>query len=888
MSRFPTVSETPKRRRRSERRLVNALPAFVRREEFEDLKKSNLALRRTNAELEMLYAVSIGLTSTLNLDSLFQLVLGRLTEGLKYDRAFIMLYDAERHILHNGRVRGATPKVKKALQNLEIPVDLHYRVLEQVVGKRRSYVANPDDVRRASGHERELVDFLQTKALAVVPLISQKRLLGVLWVDLLREARDIEPREVRLLTQIASQVAVAIDHAQAYETITDLNARLEAKVMERTRDLERTGMKLKDAFRTLKELDDFKNKFFAHISHELRTPLTLLLAPLDLLLESQTLGPGERRTLQTVRANAKQLMKMINALLELSKVRSGKMQLRFQSVDLGDLLRAVIERVAPLAASCGIRLNLEAPPGCEIYLDREQFVIIMQNLLANALNFTEEGGVVEVIVKSCDATVQIEVRDTGRGIPDADLPYIFERFVHGHGGRTQGTGIGLALAKELVELHGGALRARSIVGSGTVMSLEMRMGKEHLRPEWVVEDGMPEIPFDVIASPETFDMLNPLDHHDIEDLAPLPAREGNDHWKILVVEDHPEMRAYLKHVLSERYTVVTAARGEQGLEVAQAQQPDLVLTDVSMAGMNGYELCQALKRDPATRAVPVIVLTAHVDPDETVKALEHFGADDYIPKPFHPRELLARVERFLRLREMQAQLLHVEKLASLGQLSAGLAHEINNPLGFIKSGLASLRKNLAVDQREQVQFVIESMEEGIDRIRNLVRDLRDYSRGDGGHLQQINIKREIDLCLQILSTKIREKKIDVSVDVGPQEVIYAHGSQVGQVLMNLLHNAVQAVPQAGTINVELRRVDGEVLISVKDSGPGIRGEHLRRIFNPFFTTKAPGEGLGLGLSICEQIVRGHGGRIWVESEEGAGTIFFVALPQSTVCDLEKP
>lgn len=861
-------------------------------------KKAKPIPTKSRDELEILYAISTAVSSTLKLDNLFQVVLKQVTQHLGYDRALILLMDREKRILHRGKIRGAPLKVRKSLEGLEIPIDLQYNVLDTVIRKRQSYIANPKDIEQAIGFEREMVEFLKTKSFCVFPLTIKKRLVGILWVDYVKQDREILDKDIHLLEQVASQVAIAIDHAQAYQTISDLNEHLEEKVTERTRDLERTGFKLKEAFKTLKELDHLKNRFFTNISHELRTPLTLLLSPIELLLDNKKIRGKERQILSTVRANARQLLKMINALLDLTKIKAGKMHLRFQKIDIVKNISGICDRIRPSAEAKGVTLILDANPSCMLFVDPDQFVIILQNLLANALKFTESGGTVRVTLREESDFIEVEVRDTGIGISHGDLPHIFDRFSQGQAMRSLGTGIGLSLAYELTELHGGNLTARSVVGSGTVMMLQLKKGKDHLRPEWIIDvEKTEKFPSKIMAT-----KANELWYSKQkvqEELGEQIPKEDQIGWRILVVEDHPDMLAYIKYILSSRYQILTASNGHKGFELAKKEQPDLVVTDVSMQGMDGYGLCEALKKDPSVSHMPVIFLTAHADPDGLVRALESYGADDYVSKPFHARELLARVERLLRLRELQAQLLQADRLASLGQLSAGLAHEVNNPLGFIKSGVSSLRKNIekvhskgslqsknpGKEFRDQAEWVLNRMEQGIDRIHKLIRGLQDYSRKDSGVFQQISLKRELDLCLQILGPKIREKELLIQVDIKQTPLIFGRGSQLGQVLMNLIHNAIQAVEKGGQIEIKARKsatrhLKEEVEIQVKDNGPGIPKENLQRIFNPFFTTKDPGEGLGLGLPICDQIIRSHGGTLSVESRRNEGSIFSIKLPQN--------
>ncbi|WP_139559712.1 ATP-binding protein [Methylotetracoccus oryzae] len=451
------------------------------------------------------------------------------------------------------------------------------------------------------------------------------------------------------LTLVASQIATGIANAREYE---EERKRAEA----------------------LAEIDRAKTVFFSNVSHEFRTPLTLLLGPTEeaLALPDQALrGEG----LATVFRNARRLLKLVNTLLDFSRVEAGRVQACYEPVDLPGLtadlasvFRAAIERA-------GLRFHVHCPAlpdGAEpAYVDRELWEKIVLNLLSNALKFTLTGAI-EVRVESRGAQVQLVVRDTGIGIPASELPRIFERFhrVQNRGGRShEGSGIGLALVRELVKLHGGNVSVDSAEGRGSTFTVTLPLGKGHLDPRRI---GPPSGPLDhgTRASPILEEALNwlpdaersaerpgSLEHEVLFEAE--PGRRGEPRLRelsgrILWADDNADLRAYVARLLGERFQVEAVADGEAALAAARTRRPDLVLADVMMPRLDGFGLLRALRDDPATAGIPVILLLARAGEESRIEGMGA-GADDYLIKPFSARELLARVEGALKLARLRQE-----------------------------------------------------------------------------------------------------------------------------------------------------------------------------------------------------------------------------------------
>jgi PAS domain S-box-containing protein len=441
----------------------------------------------------------------------------------------------------------------------------------------------------------------------------------------------------------------------------------------------------------LAELDRAKTAFFSNVSHEFRTPLTLMLGPLEQMLADGhgAMAPPQHKELEVVHRNGLRLLKLVNTLLDFSRIEAGRIQASYEPTDLAtctaelaSVFRSAIERA-------GLRFIVDCPPLPDVVsIDREMWEKIVLNLLSNAFKFTFEGEVA-VSLRWCGEHVALAVRDTGTGIPEHELPHIFERFhrIRNAQARThEGTGIGLALVQELVRLHGGQITVASAVGVGTTFTVVIPTGTAHLPADHIgaahrltstalgtdpyVEEALRWLP----AAPEQpSGLVAPaLSHVAAPALPCLPAR-------ILLADDNADMRDYVQRLLrSHHWEVEAVADGAQALAAAGAHRPDLVLADVMMPGLDGFALLRALRANPHTAAIPVLLLSARAGEEARVEGLTA-GADDYLIKPFSARELLARVRAQLELarvrREAEAALRereeHINRLNA--QLRADLA-----------------------------------------------------------------------------------------------------------------------------------------------------------------------------------------------------------------------
>lgn len=397
------------------------------------------------------------------------------------------------------------------------------------------------------------------------------------------------------------------------------------------------------------ELDSLKSRFFANISHEFRTPLTLILAPLEKYLQEDKSGPEKRSEFASMYRSATRLLNLVNQLLDLSRFEAGTMKLRATSGDIIEFVRITMSEFQSISDSRNIDFRLlHHDEAIEMFFDRDKMGKILNNLLSNAFKFTPEGREITVLIDReqphsvFDAgCVRIRLRDTGIGISPVHIDKVFDRFYQVDGSFTrnyEGSGIGLALTKELVELSHGTISVESAEEKGSTFTIRFPLGAAAFRSDELVETPEHNVQPAIVSSP-------------IEDkVIDGEKTEWNDRIPILVIEDNPDLRAYLKRELGSSYHVHEAANGAEGIAIAMDEIPAIVISDVMMPVKDGTEVCRVLKENELTSHIPVILLTAKSGIESRIHGYET-GADDYIAKPFQMVELRARIENLLTNRK---------------------------------------------------------------------------------------------------------------------------------------------------------------------------------------------------------------------------------------------
>ncbi|MGZ3408529.1 MAG: ATP-binding protein, partial [Polyangia bacterium] len=511
---------------------------------------------------------------------------------------------------------------------------------------------------------------------------------------------DHDARERRqLLEFVLPTLSMALDNAISYRELTDYREALEIKVVERTAELVHARDQLAQSVRSLEEAQQVRDRIFANINHEIRTPLTLVhLAVSDVKQRWGTkLDERSLQQLDGIEMSTRKLLRLVDDLLILAPGREGKLRLTIRAIDLATLLELVVVTWRPAAEQKGLSIAFNGPKRCVRHLDEEKIERVVTNLISNAIKFTPAGGSVQVDLTDDVHGVAIAVRDTGIGIDDDLKKRLFGRFEQGrpavHAG-ARGSGIGLSIVKELTEAHGGEVSVENPRGGGSVFRVLLPTGAQ---PRAALSDGDSDsgtsAPLRLL--PDDFDSGRPI--------SPLPRvlePPGTPRATLLVAEDDPRLIEAIGMLLSTQYRVVLAGDGLTALRMAQQHMPDLLVSDVGMPGMDGLELTRRFRELPGNRLAPVVLLTAFANLSDRLQGFGA-GAIDYVVKPFEPAELLARVRSQLELRTLALRLHESEKLASLGTLSAGLAHEMRNPANAIVNAIEPLSELLPAELRQE-------------------------------------------------------------------------------------------------------------------------------------------------------------------------------------------
>ncbi|MEE3330714.1 MAG: ATP-binding protein [Myxococcota bacterium] len=715
-------------------------------------------------------------------------------------------------------------------------------------------------------------------------------------------------------------------------------------------------------------LDQAKTRFAANVHHELRTPLTLMLAPLEGIRAGDygAVDPTVERTIRTMHVNGQRLLKLINNLLDLAKLESEQFEIHRAPLQLAALIENVVEGAVPMAERKELALRtegLEALPG--ICADADALEKILVNLLGNALKFTDAGGVITVGTRPAEGGLDVYVRDTGIGLEPAQLGRVFDRFAQVDSSATrqhEGTGIGLSLTQELVGLHGGRVWADSEgIGHGATMYFFLPFGEsdaEEEEPVLTTGDGTALQMGRSLAAVEAELGLEELERSRAADGRYVELDRSAQRWEerqgevdagdvslgdadsrpqILVTDDNPDMRDLISFILGREFRVSTARDGREALDLLQSFEPDLIVSDIMMPEMSGTELCEAVKGDERLRDIPVMLVSSKAESEMKIEGLE-LGADDYVTKPFHPRELLVRarshaslrrarrdlgerndeLERtLLELQIAEAQLVKSERLAAVGELAAGIAHEVNNPVNYSLNAVRAMTgavgelREIAVDAasldwgnaaklKEQGDALRQKIEtagaeelaatigelsaiasDGLDRTHRLVLDLRDFAApGRADRSQRVDVRDGVRSTAQLVKHDLEPLGLKVELELSDDlSLVEGDSSALNQVFLNLIRNAADAMEGlTGSIVVGVFEGDGEVHIEVRDTGQGVAPDVMERLFEPFFTTKEAGRSSGLGLSMCRKIADAHGGYLKVESKVDIGSCFTLSLP----------
>ncbi|WP_072619838.1 response regulator [Spirulina major] len=602
------------------------------------------AIRSTLDPQEIFMTITKRLGTTLDVDGC---ALSLWTEADEYVQC-VGLYDRTSTWAEDGAVLDSEEAQPQLPQSLA-PIAGNPVLKQLLHTKEPVVITNMQEQEQASDeYGSDLPLRSPARALLIVPMLVDGQIIGSISLRQSELPRMWSRADIELTKSVASQAAIAVQQSRLYQ-------------------------KTRQQAERLLELDRQKNEFFQNISHEFRTPLTLMIGPLEAATHRDQPLPSDQT--QIALRNARRLLRLVNQLLDLQRLDAGRMQPKFRPCDLTEFVEQILESFRPYCDRKGLHLISHLTPCDPVYLDLEKFDKVVYNLLSNAMKFTEANGSITVSVKPAGAYVCLEVRDSGIGIADSQIPFLFDRFRQAEGSVNrsyEGTGLGLALVKEIVELHGGQITVQSIhqddataeETTGTAFIIWLHHGSTHLPSDQILEVAS-EVQV-TRAAVELADLEVELQDDDQSSLPDLPLAtipdgvtpEGIDPQKqlILVVDDNSDLRSYVSYVLkSAGYPVCTARNGAEGYSVLEEQRPKLIISDLMMPKVSGLDLIRMVRANEELRGIPIILLTAKADEMSRIEGTEQ-GADAYLSKPFNDRELLASVRNMLALKSNEERM----------------------------------------------------------------------------------------------------------------------------------------------------------------------------------------------------------------------------------------
>lgn len=491
---------------------------------------------------------------------------------------------------------------------------------------------------------------------------------------------------------------------------------------------------------SLRKIDQVKSRFFANISHEFRTPLTLILGNTENLFSEKN-TPQEKRKLQVIKQNAAKLLKLINQLLDLSKIDAGNMELKREEINIVSFLKGIFFSFESLALQKNIEFTFFSTHEKIVYsCEPEKIELIMLNILSNAFKFTEANGKINMNVNLQENNdIQISISDTGIGIPQDQLIYVFDRFYQADNSsirKHEGTGIGLALAKELTELHEGFIEVNSEPGKGAEFKLTLP-GKFTLS----------NLLNSVSGLSGNLKIRKKLLHNNFENESPVPLESSADSQDkseiIMVVEDNLEIQFFLGEILHNQYKIIFADDGQEGLLKAQNEVPDLIITDVMMPRMDGYQFCKQIKNNEKTSHIPIVMLTAKAGPNDKLDGLET-GADAFLTKPFNPRELKLMIKNLLKQRERFRKQFSKTIYLQPSKIKGTSIEQV-----FLQKTITIIETHFS-DYRFSVERLAEQLNMSVSQLNRKLNVLIDQPAGQ--LIRSLRLKRAADLLKQNSAT----------------------------------------------------------------------------------------------------------------------------------------
>lgn len=658
---------------------------------------------------------------------------------------------------------------------------------------------------------------------------------------------------------------------------------LESKADKMEVELYQRAQELQEANKSLIHSEKIKSEFFTNVSHELRTPLSLIFGPVESLLAGD-IDYKQRETLETIRNNSVRLLQLVNGLLDFAKFEAGKMKVEREPTDIVALLSSIFNDFDSVLNGKKITFIQDITiENKNVMIDRYLLERILFNLLSNAGKFTPEGGTVTVHARLNQDHLRISVEDTGIGISETDIPHLFKKFSQVEGSsarRFEGTGLGLAMVKEFAELLQGTVSIVSVPKKGSVFTVEcLAPLTDEVSSMQPIIERKPLIPVHTIYNKSH-------------------KAQKTEGLKVLVCEDNPELSTYIVTLLSEFCHVETAMNGKEGFEKVKTWKPDLVLSDVMMPEEDGIGLCTRIKSTKSTAEIAVVLLTALTHRDAMMRGWKA-GADEYLFKPFHPEELIARIKSLLTLikerkksrneikqlnNALQHNVLELEKVnQELEAFSYSVSHDMQSPIRVMSGYLHILQEDNIDKLDEDGLRTIEKINRSLESMSKLIDNLLSFFTTSRQDIKMENISTESlvnEVCLEQQKNNNGRK---VTIELESLKDITADQSLLHHVWTNLISNAFKYTRKKENAIIKIGSIEKKdsIVYYVKDNGAGFDMQYSNNLFKAFNRLHSKGEfeGSGIGLAIVEKIISRHGGKIWAEGKVNDGATFYFSLPK---------
>lgn len=693
------------------------------------------------------------------------------------------------------------------------------------------------------------------------------------------------------------------------QEIQETNKRLRISYEE----VEKKNEELKNLYDKLDKLSRLKTQFFANVSHELRTPLTLIMGPVQ-KLAARPEFLDYKHDLTLIERNANTLLKLVNDLLDVAKLELGKAETNYSKVNLVKLVRQTASLFESYAEEREFNYIVETPSVLIAEVDADKIHRVILNLLSNAFKFTPSKGIVRCSLSSDDRNAKIIVADSGPGVSPDLREAIFERFFQAEEYSTRrfgGFGLGLAIVKDFIELHQGSIYIDNAQEGGAAFITEIPLKQ---KAGTFVKSGLQESRIEVnevISS-----VIAELQSQE-KKITQKGSEEQGEKPLILVIEDNVDMNQYICEILSGSYRTASAFDGKEGLQKALELHPDLIISDIMMPELSGVQLVPEIRSQAALLEAMIIIVTAR-DDDELYANMLSLGANDYLTKPFSYSELKIRVDNLINLKQARedlkyktAQLIHQEKIAALWNVTTGIAHEIKNPLNFVINCaelsleelpeiIPFIKEHTPIEMADKILGALSSLQANLaivlrhgQKAGMVIQKMMDHAMNKNEMLSFTDFNEFIQEAFIIIQQRLQKEfpkfKVETRITFDQSlPLINLNSVSMLKAFSALLNNAYYSLYQKRkamgsffipTISIIIKNLGNQCEMRVKDNGLGIPDQLTEKVFVPFFSTKPTGEGVGLGLSLCYNvIVQEHGGTINFVNSVGDGIEFIITLP----------